>query len=80
MKYVKRIVLKNGLRIILAPQPSSLATTVLVLVEAGSKYETKNINGLSHFLEHMCFKGTAKRPQAITTHSLLKSGPAIMPR
>jgi len=39
--------------------------TVLVLVEAGSKYETKKINGLSHFLEHMCFKGTTKRPKAI---------------
>ncbi len=39
--------------------------TVLVLVEAGSKYETKEINGISHFLEHMCFKGTEKRPKAI---------------
>ncbi len=42
-----------------------MATTILVLVEAGSKYETKEINGLSHFLEHMCFKGTVKRPKAI---------------
>ena len=50
---------------ILVSQPSSLATTVLTLVEAGSKYETKDINGLSHFLEHMYFKGTAKRPKAI---------------
>lgn len=39
--------------------------TVLVLVEAGSKYETKKVNGISHFLEHMCFKGTIKRPKAI---------------
>ncbi len=38
--------------------------TMLVMVEAGSKYETKKINGLSHFLEHMCFKGTEKRPSA----------------
>lgn len=59
----KKITLKNGLRLILVPQPSSLATTVLVLVEAGSEYETKNINGISHFLEHMCFKGTVKRPK-----------------
>ena len=36
--------------------------TVLVLVGTGSKYETKNINGISHFLEHMMFKGTTKRP------------------
>jgi predicted Zn-dependent peptidase len=57
--------LKNGLRVVMIPRPNSLATTVLVLVEAGSKYETKDINGLSHFLEHMCFKGTTKRPRAI---------------
>lgn len=39
--------------------------TVLVLVEAGSKYEEKKVNGISHFLEHMCFKGTIKRPKAV---------------
>lgn len=61
----KKITLDNGLRVILVPQPQSLAATVLVLVEAGSKYETKDINGLSHFLEHMCFKGTKKRPKPI---------------
>jgi predicted Zn-dependent peptidase len=38
--------------------------TVLVLVEAGSEYETKRENGISHFLEHMCFKGTERRPSA----------------
>ena len=61
---VKKIILKNGLRLILASQQSSLAATVLVLVEAGSEYETKNINGLSHFLEHLAFKGTVKRPKS----------------
>lgn len=64
-KNFKRIVLENGMRIILNPNKASLAATVLVLVEAGSKYETKNISGLSHFLEHMCFKGTTKRPTAM---------------
>jgi predicted Zn-dependent peptidase len=39
--------------------------TVMVLVEAGSKYETKKISGISHFLEHMCFKGTERRPKPI---------------
>jgi predicted Zn-dependent peptidase len=41
-----------------------LAATVLVLAEAGSEYETKNISGLSHFLEHLAFKGTEKRPKS----------------
>src|SRR3989344_5292252 len=58
----KRTVLKNGLRIIFARQ-KGLAATALVLVRAGSEYETKNINGLSHFLEHLMFKGTEKRPR-----------------
>src|SRR3989344_3648259 len=65
MQQFQRIILENGLRVILVPEEHSLATTVMVLVEAGSKYETKDINGLSHFLEHMCFKGTAKRPRPI---------------
>ncbi len=65
MKPFQKIVLKNGMRVILVPRPESVATTVLVMVEAGSMYETKDINGLSHFLEHMCFKGTTRRPRAI---------------
>lgn len=47
------------------PMRDNPTVTVLVLVEAGSKYETKEKNGISHFLEHMCFKGTIKRPRAI---------------
>ena len=60
----KKTTLKNGLRIITVPMKDTPTATVLVLVEAGSKYETKDINGLSHFLEHMCFKGTTNRPKA----------------
>lgn len=63
MRYKKKI-LPNGVRILLVPMPESLTTTVSVLVEAGSEYETKDNNGISHFLEHMCFKGTKKRPSA----------------
>src|SRR3990167_5680940 len=71
MKNFNKITLENGLRIITVPKSDSLATTVLVLVEAGSKYETKEINGLSPFLEHMCFKGTKKRPRSIDIASEL---------
>jgi len=63
MQEFKRIKLKNGMRVILVPRKQDLATMVAVLVEAGSKYEVKKNNGVSHFLEHMCFKGTAKRPK-----------------
>jgi predicted Zn-dependent peptidase len=63
--------LNNGVRALLVPQPGNVATTVAVLVEAGSEYETKEINGISHFLEHMCFKGTTKRPRPIDIASEL---------
>ena len=52
----------NGLRAIYAPMTGTETVTILVLVGTGSRYETKEINGLSHFLEHMFFKGTKKRP------------------
>ncbi|MBI2278714.1 MAG: insulinase family protein [Candidatus Brennerbacteria bacterium] len=71
MEQFHRIVFPNGLRIILVPEAGSLATTVAVLVEAGSKYETKDQNGISHFLEHMCFKGTTNRPRPIDIASEL---------
>ncbi|OGJ02687.1 hypothetical protein A3G06_02390 [Candidatus Nomurabacteria bacterium RIFCSPLOWO2_12_FULL_46_14] len=64
MKFSKKT-LKNGLRVITVPMKDNPTATVLVLCEAGSKYETKKISGVSHFLEHMCFKGTTKRPKAI---------------
>ncbi len=54
--------LPNGLRLLLVPMPDQTTATALVLVETGSKYETKDKNGISHFLEHMCFKGTESRP------------------
>jgi len=54
--------LDSGLRLITIPMRSTKTATVLVLVGTGSKYETKDINGISHFLEHMMFKGTTKRP------------------
>lgn len=63
MQYTKKK-LKNGMRIITIPMKENPTTTVLVLVETGSKYENKENNGISHFLEHMCFKGTSRRPSA----------------
>lgn len=58
----KKTILPNGLRILTVPMSNTKTATVLVLVATGTKYETKDINGISHFLEHMTFKGTKKRP------------------
>ncbi len=61
----KKIIFKNGLRLITVPMKNTRTTTVLVLVGTGSKYETKEMNGISHFVEHMFFKGTKRRPNPL---------------
>ena len=61
----KKTTFKSGLRLITVPLKNTNSVTVLILVGAGSKYETKEINGISHFLEHMFFKGTKKRPNTL---------------
>lgn len=53
--------LSNGLRIASYFMPSIDSVAISISVEAGSRYETANQNGLSHFLEHMAFKGTKRR-------------------
>jgi predicted Zn-dependent peptidase len=72
MKF-KRTVLPNGMRVITVNMADTPTVSVLVMVEAGSKYETKKISGLSHFLEHMCFKGTEKRPTALSISKELEA-------
>ncbi|MBU0613697.1 insulinase family protein [Patescibacteria group bacterium] len=57
--------LKNGMRVHLVPLASTQATTVLVFVRVGSRFENSKVWGGSHFIEHMMFKGTKKRPQTI---------------
>lgn len=56
--------LPNGLTLITVDLPGFDSVTTLVGVGAGSRYETKRINGISHFLEHMFFKGSVKYPSA----------------
>ncbi len=67
----KRTLLPNGLRVITVPMPSLESVTVIVMVGAGSRYENKKNNGISHFFEHMAFKGTEKRPSAMEISSLI---------
>ncbi len=62
----EKYILENGTRVVIVPMKSVQTVSVQVLVEAGSKYETKENNGISHFLEHMMFKGTKKRPTTKT--------------
>lgn len=56
--------LQNGLRIVFLPLRDAKTATVMVMTGTGSRYENERENGLAHFLEHMFFKGTVKRPSA----------------
>lgn len=54
--------LSNGLKILKIPFKDTKAVTVLVLLKVGSRNETADVNGVSHFIEHLMFKGTPRRP------------------
>ena len=53
--------LKNGLRIITSSRPQTETVSLGIWVKTGAAYEKQEVNGISHFLEHMAFKGTNKR-------------------
>lgn len=57
----KKTSLDNGLRILTCERPETETVSLGIWVNTGSAYETKDINGISHFLEHMSFKGTKTR-------------------
>lgn len=57
--------LENGIRVVHVPMRGNPAVTVMALVGVGSEYERENEAGISHFLEHMVFKGTNKRPKSM---------------
>ncbi|HKM40538.1 MAG: M16 family metallopeptidase [Patescibacteria group bacterium] len=70
---LKEIKLENKLPVFLIRLPQSKTATVLVMYKTGSKYETRQNSGLSHFLEHMFFKGTEKRPNTLSISAELDS-------
>ena len=58
-----RSVMPDGLRIVTASMPSTRSVSVAFFIGAGSRYENELESGVSHYLEHMLFKGTSKRPR-----------------
>lgn len=56
--------LSSGLRVVTVPMPSLESVTVTIWVKTGSRNEELKVGGISHFLEHMVFKGSPKRPSA----------------
>ncbi len=61
----KIFTLKNGLKVVKTFVPGTKAITVMLMLPVGSRYEQKDISGASHFVEHLMFKGTKKRPTAL---------------
>jgi predicted Zn-dependent peptidase len=61
---VHKTVLENGLRILTSPMPHAHSVSIGFFLGVGSRYETDEQGGVSHFIEHMLFKGTEKRPTA----------------
>jgi predicted Zn-dependent peptidase len=60
----RRDTLENGLRVLTADLPYAQSVAVMLMLAAGSRYETAETNGIAHFAEHMFFKGTERRPSA----------------
>src|ERR1051326_4635674 len=59
-----KTVLQNGLRIVSSTLPHTRSVSISIFIGAGSRYESDEVAGVSHFLEHMLFKGTRRRPTA----------------
>ena len=70
---IKKHVLNNGLRVLIVPEEGIKSATALILVGTGSRYEKWEVNGISHFLEHLFFNGTKKRPTTFEISSLIDS-------
>lgn len=65
MQKLIRKKLSNGLAAFFVPNPQGETTTISIYVKTGADYESAKENGISHFLEHLCFKGTERRPTAL---------------
>ena len=57
--------LENGLRVVTTPMPTAQSANVCIFAGVGSRMEQRRTNGICHYLEHMLFKGSAKRPTAL---------------
>src|SRR5881296_1142054 len=72
VEYLKRT-LPNGVRILVSEMPETRSASLAIFVGAGSRMESRRDAGTSHFLEHMVFKGTAKRPTAADISQVIES-------
>ncbi len=68
----QKITLANGLRLVTAAMPHTRSVAIGFFIGTGSRYETDDQAGISHFIEHMCFKGTRKRPSSVAVCTVIE--------
>jgi len=69
----ERAVLGNGLRVITAPTPGLHSAMIALYVRAGSRHETARVNGVSHFLEHLLFRGSEGWPDSVAMNAAVEA-------
>jgi predicted Zn-dependent peptidase len=74
----EKVTLDNGLRLITSAMPSTRSVAITFFISTGSRYENDSEAGVSHFIEHMCFKGTEKRPTPIEISSVIEGVGGIL--
>jgi predicted Zn-dependent peptidase len=70
--------LTNGLRVVTTPMPNSQGASASIFIGVGSRAESRRVNGVSHYLEHMLFKGTDRRPDAITIAEAIEGAGGVL--
>src|SRR5581483_7779826 len=70
--------LPNGLRVVTTPVPTAQSVSVNVFVGVGSRSENERVKGVAHFLEHMLFKGTERRPSAIVIAEAIEGAGGVL--
>ena len=74
----EKSVLDNGLRVLSESMPNTRSVSICVFVGTGSRYEEDSKAGISHFLEHMLFKGTHRRPSSAEISGAVEGVGGIM--
>jgi predicted Zn-dependent peptidase len=70
--------LSNGLRIVTTPVPTAQSVSVNIFVGIGSRGEERRTNGLSHYIEHMLFKGTPRRPDSTVIAEAIEGAGGVL--
>ncbi len=72
-KLYDKTTLKNGVRVVTGPMTGVRSASLIFYHNVGSRFEDPKIQGVSHFLEHMLFKGTEQRPDPMMVSQEIES-------